>query len=103
MSPISPVRKQCADIDVRVVKEIPILRPSLISNNEHAFALAYDQIKSRPIEQRVADEYTMSDRRALDAIIFDALNLTQGERDGVYEAVVGLVEARLSKAKSLKG
>ena len=43
------------------------------------------------------------DRRALDAIIFDALNLTQGERDAVYEAVVRLVESRLRKARSLKG
>ena len=43
------------------------------------------------------------DRRSLDAIIFDALNLTQGERDSVYEAVVRLVESRLRKARSLKG
>ena len=43
------------------------------------------------------------DRRALDAIIFDALDLTQGERDGVYESVVRLVESRLRKARSLKG
>ena len=43
------------------------------------------------------------DRRALDAIIFDALGLTQGERDGVYDAVVNLVESRLRKARSLKG
>ena len=43
------------------------------------------------------------DRRALDAIIFDALELTQGERDGVSEAVVRLVESRLRKARSLKG
>ena len=43
------------------------------------------------------------DRRALDAIIFDALDLTQGERDGVYGAVIRLVESRLRKAKSLKG
>ena len=43
------------------------------------------------------------DRRALDAIIFDALSLTQGERDGVYEAVVSLVESRLRKARSLRG
>ena len=42
------------------------------------------------------------DRRALDVIIFDALDLTQGERDGVYEAVVNLVETRLRKARSLK-
>ena len=85
-----------------MVKEIPILSTGLISNNEDAFRLAYDQIKRRPIQHRVADEYTMSDRRALDAIIFDALDLTQSERDGVYEAVVGLVEARLSKARSLR-
>ena len=43
------------------------------------------------------------DRRALDEIIFDALDLTQVERDGVYEAVVKLVESRLRKARSLKG
>ena len=43
------------------------------------------------------------DRRSLDANIFDALNLTQGERDSVYEAVIELVESRLRKAKSLKG
>ena len=43
------------------------------------------------------------DRRSLDTIIFDTLGLTQGERDGVYEAVVNLVESRLRKARSLKG
>ncbi len=43
------------------------------------------------------------DRRALDTIVFDALDLTQGERDGVYEAIVRLVESRLRKARSLKG
>ncbi len=43
------------------------------------------------------------DRRALDTIIFDALDLTQGEREGVYEAIVNLVESRLRKARSLKG
>ena len=43
------------------------------------------------------------DRRALDAMIFEALNLTQDEREGVYEAVVRLVESRLRKARSLKG
>ena len=42
-------------------------------------------------------------RRALDEIIFDALNLTQGERAGVYEAVIHLVEARLQRAQSLRG
>jgi len=40
------------------------------------------------------------DRRQLDNIIFDALGLTQGERDAVYEAVIELVRQRLEKAKS---
>ena len=42
-------------------------------------------------------------RRALDEIIFDAFDLTQGEREGVYEAVIHLVEARLQRAQSLRG
>ncbi len=43
------------------------------------------------------------DRRALDDVVFDALGLTPGEREAVYEAVVELVRARLEKAKSLQG
>jgi hypothetical protein len=48
------------------------------------------------------DEIQNPSRRMLDAVIFDALNLTQGERDAVYEAVVQLVETRLKKAGSLE-
>ena len=40
-------------------------------------------------------------RRYLDSVIFDTLGLTQGERDAVYEAVINLVKARLSKADSV--
>ena len=62
----------------------------------------YDKIKTREILP-IFDEIQQPDRRALDAIIFDALNLTQGERDAVYEAVIDLVQTRLQKASSLKG
>ena len=58
------------------------------------------QISPLPPRKIVNSESEWSD---LDAIIFDALGLTQGERDGVYEAVVNLVESRLRKARSLKG
>ncbi len=51
--------------------------------------------------QGVWDEMEMPDRHALDNIIFDAFDLTQGERDAVYEAVIHLVETRLKKASSL--
>lgn len=39
-------------------------------------------------------------RRYIDEIIFDILGLTQGERDGVYEAAIQLVTTRLEKART---
>ena len=35
------------------------------------------------------------------AVVSDAVGLTQGEREAVYEAVIDLVEARLKKAESV--
>ena len=49
----------------------------------------------------VKDEIAMTDRREIDANIFDAIGLTQGEQDAVYEAIINLVEVRLKKASSL--
>jgi len=40
-------------------------------------------------------------RRELDNIIFDALGLTIGELDAVYEAVIDLVSKRLKRAQSI--
>ncbi|MBI5651742.1 MAG: Eco57I restriction-modification methylase domain-containing protein [Chloroflexi bacterium] len=49
----------------------------------------------------VEKEINQPDRRALDDMVFDALKLTRGERDAVYEAVVELVKKRLEKAGSV--
>ncbi len=49
----------------------------------------------------IFEEVHAPDRRALDDVIFDALKLTRGERDAVYEAVVELVKKRLEKAGSV--
>jgi len=49
----------------------------------------------------VAEEVQSSDRRRIDDVCFDSLGLTSGEREAVYEAVVNLVQARLSKAGSM--
>jgi Eco57I restriction-modification methylase/Type II methyltransferase M.Eco57I, C-terminal domain len=46
--------------------------------------------------------HPLTDRKQLDDVVFDALRLTQGERDAIYEAVINLVEVRLKKAGSLK-
>ena len=61
----------------------------------------YDRIKTRRILS-IFEEIHQPDRRALDSLIFDALNLRPEERNAVYEGVVNLVEARLSKARSLQ-
>ena len=81
------------------LKTLPILEESRMAKEIHQ---CYEKIKTREILP-IFDEIHQLDRIALDAIIFDALNLTQGERDGVYEAVVNLVESRLQKAQSLRG
>ena len=81
------------------LKMLPILEKNYIAKEIHE---SYEKIKTREILP-IFDEIHQSDRRALDAIIFDALDLTQGERNGVYEAVVNLVQSRLRKAGSLKG
>jgi len=80
------------DLTVYEVAACLVLSPSLI----RGVLLPTRQILG------IHDEIHQSDRRALDDIIFDALGLTRGERDAVYEAVIDLVEARLSKAGSLR-
>jgi hypothetical protein len=88
-----------ADIDVQVVENILVPNPELLSVSREAFKNAYNQIKQRPIEQRIAKEVNMPDRRALDDAVFYVLGLTAGEREAVYEAVVELVKRRLEKAR----
>ena len=80
------------------VKDFQIILPEMLTFNKDLV----NQLIHREVDT-VQNEIKHPDRLALDAVIFDILNLTPGERDGVYEGVVGLVEARLQKASSLKG
>ena len=80
------------------VKDFRIIQPELVKFNRDLV----DALIQREVGT-IQEDVEQSNRRALDAIIFDALDLTQGERDGVYEGVVNLVESRLRKAWSLKG
>lgn len=41
------------------------------------------------------------ERRMIDDVVFDALGLTQGEQDAVYEAVMALVGDRKRRAGSV--
>ncbi len=73
------------------VADLMVLGPSLV--NEKDCKTAFKVAERLDLED--------DDRRTLDSIVFDALGLTQGERDAVYEAVINLVEARLKKAGSV--
>ncbi len=86
------------------IVRLDFVNPSIFQNKEQSQKLlnAFDAMARREVKP-IFDEINQSDRLALDAVVFDALGLTQGERDAVYEAVIGLVEARLNKAKSLDG
>jgi len=55
--------------------------------------------KTKPI--RLQKPNPLPDRKALDDIIFDALGLTQAEREEVYYSVCELVQNRLNKARSV--
>ena len=88
------------DTAVYEANQIFIVNPEFISVND---AKGIEETLSLRDVLPIFDEIHQPDRRALDAIIFDVLDLTRGERDGVYEGVVNLVEARLNKAKSLQG
>ncbi|OQB72604.1 MAG: Modification methylase Eco57IB [Deltaproteobacteria bacterium ADurb.Bin135] len=76
------------------VKRFLILKSSLDSSNLHK------EFFSREIKT-IKEETKCNDRCVLDTIIFDVLDLTQTERDAVYEAVINLVESRLKKAGSV--
>ncbi len=88
-----------ADVDVRVVEDIFVPRESILMHDR--LDSCYRIIATTPILNHVRDEYTRTERRELDDVIFDSIGLTQNERDAVYEAVINLVEARLKKAASV--
>lgn len=79
---------ELADCFVVILPESDELRAVLKDTRQRDFL---------PLRQEIQN----ANRQELDGLVFDALNLTQGERDAVYEAVINLVEARLKKAGSV--
>ncbi len=86
------------DTAVYEANQMPILDPELLPLEDAKQVEV--QLASRDIKP-VDEELETEEHRALDDMIFDVLELTQDERDAVYEAVVELVETRLKKADSL--
>lgn len=57
----------------------------------------YDPVTGAPVQI----PNLLPDRKSLDDIVFDAIGLTQEERDEVYRAVCQLVKNRLERARSV--
>ena len=85
------------------VQELKILSESAFIHHEKAAVNLQYKMENEVLKPLVEDIQENPHRQILDTLIFDALNLTQGECDAVYEAVIHLVETRLQKASSLRG
>ncbi|MDH7498989.1 MAG: Eco57I restriction-modification methylase domain-containing protein [candidate division NC10 bacterium] len=83
------------------VQDLWIPKQTSLSSRSGEIAEVFQKLGTNHLEPFLDDVKQNPNRRALDSIIFDALGLTQGEREAVYEAVIELVEARLKKAESL--
>jgi len=86
------------DTAVYEANNINVLEPDLLYNQP--IESIESTLASRDILP-VDEELQTQEHKAIDNIIFDILCLTKAERDAVYEAVINLVEARLSKAGSV--
>ncbi len=83
------------------IKMIPCIDVGQLTQEEdHRLLSALDTLGERDIGP-VREEIEADDRQSLDAVIFDVIGLTQGERDAIYEELVGLIERRREKAGSL--
>jgi len=80
------------------IVQLPFISPSRISWHKAETRLFDSVIVGEPFSIEIQKTNTIS---KLDNIFFSTLELTQGERDAVYEAVINLVEARLNKASSV--
>ncbi len=88
-------------IMVSEAETLPIASPSVLSKEQiYIINSCFNSMAKREV-MNIFEEIKQNDHLKLDAIVFEILNLTSGERDAVYEAVINLVESRLKKAGSV--
>ncbi len=110
------------DMRVYEIVEIIIPNPAAFTDEQRERLLnAFEQMASREVKsifeelglpkpsrdysnirpEEVSLERVLPDRRALDAVVFEVLGLSESEQLEVYRAVVELVKSRLVKAQSV--
>lgn len=79
---------------------VEMLNDSLLADEEKkAIKDIFAKMRKRQLF-KLEDELRMADRQQLDRIIFDTLQISQIERDCLYESILHMVKMRLQKAGS---
>ena len=86
------------DTAVYEAVRLPIVDPRIIQNR-NLQELEHDLAKRDVLS--VNEEIRTREHVAIDEAIFEVFDFTNGEREAVYEAVIGLVNNRIRKAESL--
>lgn len=95
---------EIGDEFIRIVREIQ--KPTLITREREKPIADKSEQEFKSYEEILQSEdwdvlNPSPARLLIDDLIFDILELTQGERDGVYEETFNLIETRLKKSKSV--
>ena len=80
------------EVQTYEMENLMVVNPSLLPEPDAATFATTDWDVLRP----------SAARRQIDDAVFEVLNLTQGERDALYEAVTELVENRRRRARSVR-
>jgi hypothetical protein len=81
------------------IKILPLISPELLIRYKDELVEKLDTVSQRPVLQ-IFDEVLQEDKKALDKIIFEVLELNDSEISMVYDATLNLVQKRISKAES---
>ena len=84
------------------MRMLPILSEKSIPKQlRDPIVAAFEVLSKRKVEP-IFDEVDKDDRRRLDNLVFDALELTEDERKEVYNSLLFMVKKRIEKAGSLQ-
>ena len=82
--------------------QLPLPDPARIPDAQAAaLEAAFDALAARPVLP-LAEQVTQPDRHTLDETVFDLLQLDTAERRAIRTATVELVQARLTRARSVE-
>jgi len=90
-----------SDVDVNIVEKTLIIRPELLENKKEELQEIYNSLKSRE-QGTIFEEIEQEDKKRLDTIIFEALGLTENDREELYRVAAKYIKDRKDKSNSIK-